>query len=165
MISQLSHHVTHVQNLSTTPLSACPGDLLSYAGIVLCIVLTPASLSFSPTLRLNATIELSPSVHCRRTQSQNPLGPCLNWKFILNSFAAHTVCMDHFASLVPNHEKGCSAHCYCFGFREGFLGGDLALIPPDSPSSSALSSSPVSSRSVASRLFSIPLVEMSGFTG
>ena len=35
-----------------------PGDLLSYAGLVLCIVLTIASLSFSPTLRLNATIEL-----------------------------------------------------------------------------------------------------------
>ena len=41
---------------------ACAADLLSYAGLVLCIVLTPASLSFSPTLRLDATIELSPSV-------------------------------------------------------------------------------------------------------
>ena len=45
-----------------TPLSACPADLLSYAGLVFCIVLTPASLSFSPTLLVNATIELSLSV-------------------------------------------------------------------------------------------------------
>ena len=26
--------------------------------------------------------------------------------------------MDHFASLVPNHEYGCSAHCCCLCFRE-----------------------------------------------
>ena len=44
-------------SLFLTPLSACPPDLLSYAGLVLCIVLTHASLSFSPTLRLKATIE------------------------------------------------------------------------------------------------------------
>ena len=44
------------------PPSACRAHLLSYAGLELCIVSTLASLSFSPTLRLNATIELSPSV-------------------------------------------------------------------------------------------------------
>ena len=26
--------------------------------------------------------------------------------------------MNHFASLVPNHEYGCSAHCNCLCFRE-----------------------------------------------
>ena len=81
-----------------TPLSACPADLLSYAWLVLCIVLTLASLSFSPTLRLNATIgTVSLNDYFRITQSQNPLGCCLNWKFVFNSFAAHTVCINHCA--------------------------------------------------------------------
>ena len=70
VISQLSHRVTHVKkyqcanflfhNSDTTLCVSC--FLLSYAGLVLCIVWTPASLSCSPTLRLNGTIELSPSV-------------------------------------------------------------------------------------------------------
>ena len=62
-ISRAKH--INVRTFSFTilmPLSACPADLLSYAGLALCIVLTPASLSVEPTLRLNATIELSPSV-------------------------------------------------------------------------------------------------------
>ena len=129
VISRLSHHATQVQNMSTcelslsqlSPLSACPADLLAYVGLVLYIVSTPASLSFSPTLRLNATIELSPTVRMitsAKPNPKNPLGWCLNWKFVFNSFAAHTVCMNHFASLVPNHEYGCGAHCYCLCFSK-----------------------------------------------
>ena len=98
------------------PLSACPADLLSYAGLVLCVVLTPASLRFSPTHCNYRTV--CSNDYFRITQSQNPLGCCLNWKFIFNSFAAHTVCMNHFASLVPNHEYWCRAHCHCLCFSE-----------------------------------------------
>ena len=54
-------HTVHF-SCKMTPLTACLADLLSYAGLVLCIVLTPSSLSISPTHRLNGTIELSPSV-------------------------------------------------------------------------------------------------------
>ena len=191
-----------------TPLSACPADLLSYAGRVLCIALSPASLSLSPTLR--------------PTESQDPLGCCLNWKCILNSFATHSACMNQFAFLVPNHENRCGTNCCCFCFCElsvvvfaiceksvvtrdywhisvilglssvvipcrshytvtaprskwvvinhmslnlsveGFLGCGLALIPPDSPSSSAPPSSSVSSRP---QMFSRLFVGSSGLTG
>ena len=70
VISLLLHGATHVQNKSTfglsftilMPLSACPADVLSYAGLVLFIVRLPASLNYSPTLQLNATIGLPPSV-------------------------------------------------------------------------------------------------------
>ena len=61
-------------------LSACPADLLSYAGLVLCIVLTPASLS------------------------KNTPDCCFNWKFVFNSFAAYTVCMNFLT--LPSHNNG-----------------------------------------------------------
>ena len=104
-----------------TPLFACPADLLSFAGLVLCIVLTPAFFalfSISSAQRNNSALTVSSDDYFKITQSQNPLGRCLNCKFILNSFAANTFCMDHFASHVPNHEYWCRAHCYCLCFRE-----------------------------------------------
>ena len=51
--------------------------------------------------------------NCGPTKSQNPCGRCLNREFILKSFAANTICMDHFASLVPNHWYWCRSHCCC----------------------------------------------------
>ena len=51
--------------------------------------------------------------NCGPTKSQNPCGRCLNKEFILKSFAANTICMDHFASLVPNHKYGCGTN-FCF---------------------------------------------------
>ena len=55
VISQLTPRNSRAKHINVrtlsftllTPLSACPADLLSYAGLVLCIVLTPASLRVS----------------------------------------------------------------------------------------------------------------------
>ena len=84
-----------------------------------CVAYQRANLLFhtSDTTN-NGTLTISSDDYFRVTESQDPLGRCLNGKFIFNSFATYSVCMNHFASLVPNHEYGCGTNCHRLCFCE-----------------------------------------------
>ena len=69
------------------PLSACPADLLSYAGFLLCIVLTPASLVFH---QLFGSLTVSLNDYFRITQSTWLLSQLeINLQFLCNARNLH----------------------------------------------------------------------------
>ena len=115
---QRANFVFH--NSDTTLCVSCRSAVVRWACVVHCFDTCLSEFFTNSSVQCNNwTLTVSSNDYFTMTQSQNPLGRCcLNKKSLLNSCAAYTICMDHFASLVPNHWYWCRSQCCCLCFSE-----------------------------------------------